>query len=79
MLVDVAPSGGQFPASIAVHDDLAYVLNSGGTGIVQGFRIGRQGLRPISDSARSLGLANTTRRTSCPLPARSASRRTAAS
>ena len=28
-LADVLPSGGQFPASIAVHGDLAYVLNSG--------------------------------------------------
>jgi hypothetical protein len=58
-LVDVLSSGGQFPASIAVHDGLAYVLNSGGTGIVQGFWIGRDGLRAIPGSARSLGLANT--------------------
>jgi 6-phosphogluconolactonase (cycloisomerase 2 family) len=59
-LQSVVPSGGQFPASVAIHDDLAYVLNSGGTGIVQGFRIGPHGLSPISGSARSLGLANTT-------------------
>ncbi|MFL5910645.1 MAG: lactonase family protein [Gaiellaceae bacterium] len=58
-LMDVEPSGGQFPASIAVHGDLAYVLNSGGTGIVQGYRIDHGGLTPIPDSARSLGLANT--------------------
>ena len=31
-LKDVVPSGGEFPASIAVHRDLVYVLNSGGTG-----------------------------------------------
>src|SRR5205085_9027275 len=34
----VLPSGGQFPASIAVHGNLVYVLNSGGAGIVAGFR-----------------------------------------
>jgi 6-phosphogluconolactonase (cycloisomerase 2 family) len=59
-LVSVLPSGGQFPASVGIHDDLAYVLNSGGTGIVQGFRIGPHGLSPIAGSARSLGLANST-------------------
>lgn len=59
-LQSVLSSGGQFPASVAIHDDLAYVLNSGGTGIVQGYRIGPHGLSPISGSARSLGLANTT-------------------
>jgi 6-phosphogluconolactonase (cycloisomerase 2 family) len=59
-LLDVVPSGGQFPASITVHDGLAYVLNSGGAGIVQGFRVGHSGVEPIPGSARSLGLANTT-------------------
>jgi 6-phosphogluconolactonase (cycloisomerase 2 family) len=58
-LESVVSSGGQFPASVGVHGDLAYVLNSGGTGIVQGFRIGPDGLTPIAASARSLGLANT--------------------
>jgi 6-phosphogluconolactonase (cycloisomerase 2 family) len=58
-LVDVEGSGGQFPASIAVHDRLVYVLNSGGTSIVQGFRLSRHGLTAIPGSARSLGLANT--------------------
>jgi 6-phosphogluconolactonase (cycloisomerase 2 family) len=58
-LTDVLPSGGQFPASIAVHGDLAYVLNSGGSGVVQGFRLDRHGVTSIPGSARSLGLANT--------------------
>jgi 6-phosphogluconolactonase (cycloisomerase 2 family) len=58
-LADVLPSGGQFPASVAVHGDLVYVLNSGGEGIVQGFRIQGRHLVPIPDSARSLALANT--------------------
>ena len=58
-LRSVVSSGGQFPASVTVHDNVAYVLNSGGTGIVQGFRVDANGLRPIPGSARSLGLANT--------------------
>jgi 6-phosphogluconolactonase (cycloisomerase 2 family) len=58
-LVDVVPSGGQFPSSIGVHHGLVYVLNAGGTGIVQGFTVDRHGLTPLPGSARSLGLANT--------------------
>jgi 6-phosphogluconolactonase (cycloisomerase 2 family) len=57
-LANVVASGGQFPASVTVHDGLAYVLNSGGTGIVQGFRVADDGLHAIPDSARTLGLAN---------------------
>jgi hypothetical protein len=58
-LQQVLASGGGFPASIAVHDNLLYVLNAGGTGIVQGFRINGHQLHPIQRSARTLGLANT--------------------
>jgi 6-phosphogluconolactonase (cycloisomerase 2 family) len=58
-LESVVASGGQFPASIAVHSRLVYVLNSGGSGIVQGFRIAGDHLVPIRGSARSLGLANS--------------------
>jgi 6-phosphogluconolactonase (cycloisomerase 2 family) len=58
-LMDVDPSGGDFPASVAVHEDLVYVLNAGGTGIVQGFEIRGNHLRALEGSARSLGLANT--------------------
>jgi 6-phosphogluconolactonase (cycloisomerase 2 family) len=58
-LVDVEPSGGDFPASIAVDRKLVYVLNAGGAGIVQGFRIRGNALVPLAGSARSLGLANT--------------------
>jgi len=58
-LENVLPSGGQFPASVGVKGDLAYVLNSGGAGTVQGFRITKDGLESIPGSARSLGLANT--------------------
>jgi 6-phosphogluconolactonase (cycloisomerase 2 family) len=58
VLEDVVPSGGEFPASIAVQGRLVYVLNSGGSGIVQGFRIADEALIPLPNSARSLGLAN---------------------
>jgi 6-phosphogluconolactonase (cycloisomerase 2 family) len=58
-LEGVVPSGGQFPASTSVHDSLVYVLNAGGSGIVKGFRIVNRKLVAISESARSLGLANT--------------------
>jgi len=57
-LRNIVSSGGQFPASVAVHDDLVYVLNSGGSGIVQGFRLIGGRLDPIPGSARTLGLAN---------------------
>jgi len=58
-LLNVVESGGQFPNSIGVHGGIAYVLNAGGAGTVQGFRIGTAGLAPIAGSARSLGLANS--------------------
>ena len=58
-LLNVVPSGGQFPNSIGVRDGIAYVLNAGGAGSVQSFRIGQVGLEPIAGSARSLGLANS--------------------
>jgi DNA-binding beta-propeller fold protein YncE len=46
-LADVVPSGGDFPASVAVNDDLVYVLNAGGSGILQGFEIRGHRLRPL--------------------------------
>jgi 6-phosphogluconolactonase (cycloisomerase 2 family) len=54
----VIDSGGEFPASIAVRGKIAYVMNAGGEGSVQGFRITRKGLVPMRGSHRSLGLAN---------------------
>ncbi|MDQ1051002.1 beta-propeller fold lactonase family protein [Streptomyces sp. V4I2] len=54
----VVSSGGDFPASIAVSGGLAYVMNAGGAGSVQGFRITAKGLVPLSGSHRSLGLDN---------------------
>jgi len=58
-LLQVLPSGGEFPVSISVRGDLLYVLNAGGTGSVQGY--GRVGpfLFPIHHAWQSLGLSNT--------------------
>jgi len=54
-LADKVPSGGSFPASLALHDDLLYVLNSGGDGNITGFRLSEAGrLRPLRGSTRSL-------------------------
>jgi hypothetical protein len=58
-LTGVVPSGGGFPASIAVSGNLVYVLNSGGPGTLQGFVIRGHRLRALSGSTRSLGLSNT--------------------
>ncbi|MFG2953645.1 lactonase family protein [Streptomyces sp. NPDC048291] len=54
----VVGSGGDFPSSIAVSGTLAYVMNAGGAGSVQGFRITAGGLVPLGGSHRSLGLHN---------------------
>lgn len=58
-LRQVVPSGGPFPASIAVSKHLVYVLDAGGAGSVQGFVLFGGTLRPLPGSNRSLGLSNT--------------------
>jgi 6-phosphogluconolactonase len=59
-LADRAPSGGSTPVSIAVSDDLLYVLNAGGEGNISGFRVKDDGdLRAISNSTRPLSGAAT--------------------
>ena len=58
-LEQVVASGGPFPASIAIHDNLAFVLDAGLAGYVQGYRIAGGRLHPIAGSQRSLGLANS--------------------
>jgi 6-phosphogluconolactonase (cycloisomerase 2 family) len=50
------PSGGSFPVSVAVQDGLVYVLNAGGGGSLQGFRVAAGRLSPLAESSRSLGL-----------------------
>jgi 6-phosphogluconolactonase (cycloisomerase 2 family) len=57
-LSGIVPSGGEFPSSVAVSGKLVYVLNAGGSGTVQGFRIAGDKLQPIPGSGRDLGLAN---------------------
>jgi DNA-binding beta-propeller fold protein YncE len=52
----VLGSGGTLPVSVAVHGDLAYVLNAGGPGNVHGYRIDDDRLESITGSDRSLGL-----------------------
>jgi DNA-binding beta-propeller fold protein YncE len=57
-LLQVVGTNGDFPSSLAVHDDIAYVLNAGGAGSIQGFRITGSHLTQLHDGWRSLGLAN---------------------
>lgn len=54
----VINSGGKFPSSITVHGKIAYVMNSGGEGSVQGFQMTSAGLKPLTGSHRSLSLVN---------------------
>jgi hypothetical protein len=57
-LTQVLPSGGPFPAGLAVHDNLVYVLDGGGQGYVSGYRVAGGKLHPIEDSTRTLLLGN---------------------
>jgi 6-phosphogluconolactonase (cycloisomerase 2 family) len=59
-LVQQIPSGGQFPNSVASHGDFVAVLNAGGTGAVQEYRLDRGKLVTLASQNRSLGLDNTT-------------------
>ncbi|MFJ6895818.1 hypothetical protein [Streptomyces hokutonensis] len=54
----VVGSDGDFPASITVSGGIAYVMNVGGAGSVQGFRLTAASPAPLSDAHRSLGLDN---------------------
>jgi len=58
LLADRAASRGSAPTSVAVHGDLAYVLNTGGANgepSIAGFRIGSDGrLAPLPGSTRPL-------------------------
>ncbi len=59
-LSQVIASGGDFPVSVTVHGDHAYVLNALGGGSLAGFWISPSGwLWSISGSSRSLGLGST--------------------
>ena len=56
-LLQVLPSGGAFPVSVAVQDGLVYVLNAEAGGTLQGFRVVGGRLVALAGSQRSLGLA----------------------
>ncbi|MGN6870981.1 MAG: lactonase family protein [Solirubrobacteraceae bacterium] len=59
-LLGTVSSGGAQPVSLAVNDDLLYVLNegdSGSPGNISGFRVDDRGLTPIPGSSRPLSAA----------------------
>jgi 6-phosphogluconolactonase (cycloisomerase 2 family) len=58
-LSQVLPSGGDFPVSVTVHGDHAYVLNALGGGSLSGYRIDGQRLAPLAGSHRALNLGTT--------------------
>jgi 6-phosphogluconolactonase len=57
-LTDRLPSGGTQPVSVAVHDDIVYVLNAGSDAI-SGFRLRHGQLAPIAGSTRPLSGSGT--------------------
>lgn len=57
ILTDVVSSGGEFPVSVAVRNNLVYVLNVGNAGNITGFyRFGGK-LIPVPNSTRTLNLS----------------------
>jgi DNA-binding beta-propeller fold protein YncE len=58
-LSQVIWSGGDFPVSVTVHGNHAYVLNALGGGTLSGYRISGGWVAPIPGSPRSLGLGTT--------------------
>ena len=55
-LNQVVSSGGTFPVSVAVHDDVVYVLNAENGGAVQGYHVLFDHLIALPGSNRPLGL-----------------------
>lgn len=53
-LLDIVASGGSEPNALALFGDLLYVLNTGGSSGVAGFRVEEDGLRSIARSTRFL-------------------------
>lgn len=59
LLTSVTPSNGGNPVSLAIHDDLVYVVNFGGNYHLAGFRLQAWGgLVPIANSRRPLSNLN---------------------
>ena len=57
--LQVIPSGGRFPVSIAVHDGLVFVLNAEAGGSIQGYGVFFGRLFPLPGTHRALGLDPT--------------------
>ena len=57
VLVNRVPSGGTTPNSVTLDHGIAYVLNSGGSGNISGFRLTRNGLVPLSGATQPLSSA----------------------
>ena len=54
-LIDIVDSGGIRPISLALHENLLYVLNEGGTPNITGFTVGEDGtLTPLAGSTQPL-------------------------
>jgi 6-phosphogluconolactonase (cycloisomerase 2 family) len=58
-LSQVIWSGGDFPVSVTVHGNHAYVLNALGGGTLSGYRISGGRVSPVPGSSRRLGLGTT--------------------
>jgi 6-phosphogluconolactonase (cycloisomerase 2 family) len=58
-LSQVLPSGGDFPVSVTVHGDHAYVLNAFGGGSLYGYQIDGGWLTPLPGSYRALNLGTS--------------------
>ncbi len=57
VLVNRVPSGGTTPNSVTIHGDVVYVLNSGVSGNITGFKLSRHGLSPLSGATQPLSSA----------------------
>jgi 6-phosphogluconolactonase len=57
VLVNRVPSGGTTPNSVTLDHGIAYVLNSGGSGNITGFKLGHHGLVPLSGATQPLSSA----------------------
>ena len=58
-LIQIVPSGGSFPVSIAARDGIVYILNALDGGSIQGYSATGEHLFPIAGSHRELGLGTT--------------------
>ena len=59
-LIGTVASGGGFPVSLTLNNDLLYVLNAGGAGNISGFRVAADGmLTALANSTRPLSGTDT--------------------